>query len=459
MSPFESLAQLMSSQIVNCLVLGIAVAAVAGAASVLIGRKSAGLRFAIWFAALGAITFLFLFLKPTVPSGAGRVNVLEISLRPEWALYIFCAWVFFAAIGFLRVVRGLWRVYCLKRSCTQLDDALESSVRTMLGGMSRKFALCTSERLRVPAALGFFRPVIALPTWALRELSPEELKMVVLHEAAHLERWDDWTNLLQKVIRAALFFHPAVWWIDSRLSMEREMSCDDMVLANSGSAHHYAACLVSLAEKTHVHRSLALVQAAVSQLKHTAKRISKILDGNQRTARPLLRPAMAALATFGALSLVAVRHTPQLVRFSSSAETSSSLSPSNDKFDYVANANPPAGKAVLASLHSSAVPTVTRPKATASAATSERARIKPMKRLPAPARSEEASNRLDDKPAAVVNAAMSENYATPSFVFLVTQTEQYDGFGNVAITTSVWRIRVIKPVPTQTQTPPFPNKT
>src|SRR6185436_5924095 len=205
--------------------------------------------------------------------------------------------------------------------------------------MSRRFAICTSEQVRVPAALGFLRPTIMLPVWAIRELSPEELQTVVLHEAAHLQRWDDWTNLLQKVIRAVLFFHPAVWWIDSRLSIEREISCDDMVLARSRSPREYAACLISLAEKTRAHRPLALVQAAVSHLKHTGQRISKILDGNQRTVRPLLKPAMAALAAFGAFSFVALQHTPLLVSFGSDSGTSSRAS-SADKFDYVANVNP-----------------------------------------------------------------------------------------------------------------------
>ena len=40
-----------------------------------------------------------------------------------------------------------------------------------------------------------------------------ELNTILLHELAHLGRWDDWTNLAQKVLGALLFFHPAVWWI------------------------------------------------------------------------------------------------------------------------------------------------------------------------------------------------------------------------------------------------------
>src|SRR6185503_8366506 len=306
MNAFETLAQLTSSQIVNCFVLGIAVAALAGATSAMVGRKNSGIRFAVWMAGLIAIASLFVLYRPW--TGTSHLNAPAILLRPEWAFYLFGAWALFATLGIGRVIRGLRRVRSLKRTGVPVESSVLASVQQALPPMSRRFAICTSEQVRVPAALGFLRPAIMLPVWAIRELSPEELNTVVLHEAAHLERWDDWTNLLQKVIRAVLFFHPAVWWIDSRLSIEREISCDDMVLARSRSPREYAACLISLAEKTRAHRSLVLAQAAVSRLKQTGQRISKILDGNQRTVKPLLKPAMAALAVFAGFSFVAVQH-------------------------------------------------------------------------------------------------------------------------------------------------------
>jgi len=58
----------------------------------------------------------------------------------------------------------------------------------------------------------------------------------------------------------------------------------------------------------------------------------------------------------------------------------------------------------------------------------------------------------------VVNAAMS-NTPVPSFVYLVTQTEQYDAFGNVTFMTSIWRIRVMKPAPLRASSPVPPHQT
>ena len=111
-----------------------------------------------------------------------------------------------------------------------------------------------------------------------QELSVEELKVVLLHEAAHLQRWDDWTNLTQKVFRAVFFFHPVVWWLEGKLALEREMACDDLVVATTSSPRAYAECLVALAEKSFGRRNLALAQAAVSRVRHTSLRIRQILD-------------------------------------------------------------------------------------------------------------------------------------------------------------------------------------
>jgi hypothetical protein len=37
-------------------------------------------------------------------------------------------------------------------------------------------------------------------------------------------------NLLQRLVEVVLFFHPAVWWISRRITIERENACDDAVL-------------------------------------------------------------------------------------------------------------------------------------------------------------------------------------------------------------------------------------
>jgi hypothetical protein len=137
----------------------------------------------------------------------------------------------------------------------------------------------------------------------------------VLHELSHLRRWDDWTNLVQRVVRALLFFHPAVWWLDSRLTLEREMACDDLVLAHIANARGYAECLVSVAEKSANNSRLALGLAAVTRMKQTTARLARILDPSRLVDTRMSRSAVSAVAIVSAFALVALPHTPTLVAF------------------------------------------------------------------------------------------------------------------------------------------------
>ena len=71
-----------------------------------------------------------------------------------------------------------------------------------------------------PSLLGIVRPLILLPPAALSGWSVEQLEMVLLHELAHLRRWDNLVNLLQRVLESLLFFHPVVWWLSGWVRLD-----------------------------------------------------------------------------------------------------------------------------------------------------------------------------------------------------------------------------------------------
>src|SRR5262249_41116238 len=153
----------------------------------------------------------------------------------------------------LRIGVGLWHMRVLRKSCVPIDLAsLDSAPRATLESVqaTRPVRLCVSDSVHVPTAIGLFSPVVILPPWVIEDMSPGEVNQLLLHEIAHLRRWDDWTNLAQKVVKALFFFHPAVWWIETKVSLEREMACDDAVLAETAKPRAYAECLAHLAEKT-----------------------------------------------------------------------------------------------------------------------------------------------------------------------------------------------------------------
>ena len=89
--------------------------------------------------------------------------------------------------------------------------------------------------------------MIAVAPSLVRTLDADELDRVLIHEWAHVQRRDDLVNILQIVVRIIAGWHPALWWIDRRLRIEREIACDEITVAVTGSAKSYAQCLLKLA--------------------------------------------------------------------------------------------------------------------------------------------------------------------------------------------------------------------
>jgi len=312
-------------------------------------RQNSGTRFAVWFLAL--LTVAALPVLGGIGEGrglmaAGLTSAMASanswgSLRPaitvpgRWAFVVFLAWACGACVGMMRLAAGLWRLRRLRRSCTpivaaDLDPAVRKTVdaigasasvvsSSISSSISRSITIATSEYVRVPAAIGFWKRTIVLPAWALRELPAQDLNVILLHEFAHLRRWDDWTNLIQKILRALFFFHPAVWWIEKRISVEREMACDDAVLAETANPHGYATCLVSLLEKSLAHRLAqrrwSMAQAVVHRAREASLRLAQILDKNRPAATRVWKPALAMVGAFSIFCLALLPHAPQFVAF------------------------------------------------------------------------------------------------------------------------------------------------
>jgi beta-lactamase regulating signal transducer with metallopeptidase domain len=325
---FHSVAQFSSLRIVDSLVGGTIISGFAAALLRVARRSNAGTRFAIWFAALVAIATLPFAGALSSHSTLSTIHP-AVTVPDSWAYYVFGAWAIVATFFLIGVGRAFWHVYALRRNCieldsTLLDPALQETMRR--AQLKRSVALCTSSDVRVPTALGLMKPAIVIPDWALTELSSSELNQVVLHELAHLRRWDDWTNLAQQIIRALLFFHPAVWWIGSKAELEREMACDDAVLAETESPRAYAECLAHLAERSFVQRSLALAQAAIGHLRQTTTRVEQILDVNRpKESKRSWKPAVSLVAGFALVCGIGVSKAPKLIAFgdTQSAQASS----------------------------------------------------------------------------------------------------------------------------------------
>ena len=281
-------------------------------------RLSASTRFAIAFASLIAIALM------PLASAVWPHHALSVTSRPafvvpeSWALYVFWTWAVLAVCFLLSIGRALWHLYQLRKSCTPVAPAkVNVPVQDLIRGKGLSaISLCTSNKVRVPTAIGLTKPAIILPDWVLHELSPSELHQVVLHELTHLRRWDDWTTLGQKVVKALFFFHPAVWWIEKKLSFEREMACDDAVLAETSNPRAYAECLAHLAERSFIRRSIVLAQTALGHLSQVSKRVAQILDGHRPSGSARAWKCAASLvAGFAMVCAAGIAEAPTLIAF------------------------------------------------------------------------------------------------------------------------------------------------
>jgi GWxTD domain-containing protein len=139
--------------------------------------------------------------------------------------------------------------------------------------LSRTVRLLESCLVDAPMVIGHFRPIILMPIGLLAGLPAGQLEAVLLHELAHIRRYDYLVNVLQRSVEGLLFYHPAIWWMSRVIRTERENCCDDVVVAMSGNAHEYAEALATLEQNRWSGREPAV--AAIGG--NLVKRIRRLL--------------------------------------------------------------------------------------------------------------------------------------------------------------------------------------
>ncbi|HET6880999.1 MAG TPA: M56 family metallopeptidase, partial [Pirellulales bacterium] len=150
-----------------------------------------------------------------------------------------------------RLAIGVWGGHRLRAATVAIAD---TDLLKAVARQSRQIGLRAApvvaycERISVPVVVGILRPMILLPAALASGLSPNQLEALIAHELAHLRRWDPLVNLVQRLVEAILFFHPAVWYISRRIRTERENASDDLVLAAGWQRVQYADALVRMAE-------------------------------------------------------------------------------------------------------------------------------------------------------------------------------------------------------------------
>ena len=174
------------------------------------------------------------------------------------------------AIGFsvliLRLTASRWMLWNSERRATVVSrrvapqlalesrsdsataqDPIVTALETICSqlGIGRQVTLLIHPEKTIPVVWGILRCRLMLPA-AARKWSDEQLRSVLLHELAHIKRRDTLVQLLTQIACALHWFNPLVWFAAWRLDVERERSCDDLVLASGIRPSAYAAHLLDV---------------------------------------------------------------------------------------------------------------------------------------------------------------------------------------------------------------------
>jgi beta-lactamase regulating signal transducer with metallopeptidase domain len=99
-----------------------------------------------------------------------------------------------------------------------------------------------------PAVVGVTNAEIVIPQWLLTRDSVEQ-QLVLSHELEHVRARDPLLLSLAQLIVILLPWHPAVWWMASRLRLAVELDCDQRVLQRGASARDYGSLLIDLTDQ------------------------------------------------------------------------------------------------------------------------------------------------------------------------------------------------------------------
>ncbi|WP_428307163.1 M56 family metallopeptidase [Lacipirellula sp.] len=212
--------------------------------------------------------------------------------------YLPILWLVGAPLTFTLLAAGLVGSERLRRRATPLVagpafDACQR-MRTALR-ISRRVALAACDGVAQPVLVGVFRPLILLPTAALAGWTPEQLDMILLHELAHVRRWDNLVNLLQRIVESILFYHPAAWILSRQVRHDREECCDATVIRHTDRPHQYAELLVSIAAALRGGPAPSLAVASAMASHPLAGRIRRILNIEAEPMRITRRTLAATL--------------------------------------------------------------------------------------------------------------------------------------------------------------------
>jgi carboxyl-terminal processing protease len=229
---------------------------------------------------------------PTRPvSQASEVPLIDRVFSVTWNRFggLFL-WAGGALLSGLPVLLGMLSLRRVARASTPVTDPAMLQLARQLAarvGLNRPVRLVLSPRREIPMTWGILRPVVLLPVDATN-WSEERLTTALVHELAHVQRWDCLTQLIARAACAVYWFNPLAWLALARVRREQEQAADVVALHCGLDRHAYAVHLLAIITGWTSSAPRAAVTMAMAAHSNLERRLRSILDA-RRSHRPLGR--------------------------------------------------------------------------------------------------------------------------------------------------------------------------
>lgn len=253
-------------------------------------------------------------VQAIAPAPVSAVQRAVGVVRSTWKGFGVLAIALLTLAMLAHMLTGMAGVWFVVRNARELenDDALLAldQARDQLA-LRTNVRLLQSPRVTVPVVWGVFRPVLLLPTDAAA-WPAERMRVVLLHELAHLKRVDGLSLILTRVAVSLFWFHPLAWTLERAGRNECERACDDLVLATGTKPSEYADHLLGIARTMPSFDPFRSVTLAMSRRSQLEGRLLSILQPgvarrvfNGRRIAFACAVAVAVIIPLSALRLIA----------------------------------------------------------------------------------------------------------------------------------------------------------
>jgi len=262
-------------------------------------RLSAATRYAIWWLALAAVIALpIVRIVAAVTAAASSRDVHEpiasaIVIVPAMSRWVvscgIAIWSAAAIAGAVRLAAAVHHIARLRRVSRPFDAEREARLPLWMSirQLRRQPSLRIADMSCSACVLGPVRPAIVVSQRLVDALEDDALDQIVMHERAHLIRFDDWSRLAQAIIAIVAGLHPAVRFITRQIDLEREAACDDLVVSRTGATRRYAVCLADAAAIAAGAFDATLMPSAIGSPSMLRARVARLLEPRRlRTPRP-----------------------------------------------------------------------------------------------------------------------------------------------------------------------------